>query len=414
VIVKYIYSACIVIETADCRICCDPWFTQGIYEGSWYQFPRIVEPIEAIGEIDFVYISHIHPDHYDPPFLHLLLLKNPVCRVIVGGDNQEFLIAKMRRDGFSPESISRLSIGNTEIAIFANSAHDDVNVDSALVVKTGKFTVVNMNDCSFDEEQVRRIREFCGEAPTLACLPYAGAGPYPQMYDFEIEDRRYAAAELKKQQFINLFGQYLTAFRPRFAMPFAGLYYLGGSLRSRNDARGVPDAIEVKQKFGELVLILQDGIGQVDLSTGVVANPRTEVYDTNLRDEYLSQFDCITYPYTSEPHVDVAELTKLLAVSHRNAIARIRNLPSRWICFKIRELQYLCIKCDRPGVVDVRDSVDVLMEREVISIDGRLLHGLLTRKFHWNNAEIGSHFSFFRSPETYDRRVYDLLNFLHV
>ena len=60
------------------------------------------------------------------------------------------------------------------------------------------------------------------------------------------------------------------------------------------------------------------------------------------------------------------------------------------------------------------DEVEGLKEREVISIDKRLLHGLLTKKFHWNNAEIGSHFAFYRVPASYDQRVYDFLNFLHV
>ncbi|KAA3619163.1 MAG: MBL fold metallo-hydrolase, partial [Proteobacteria bacterium] len=67
--VRYIYSACIVVETADVRVVCDPWFTDGIYDGSWFQFPRVEDPVRSIGETDFVYISHIHPDHYDPAFL---------------------------------------------------------------------------------------------------------------------------------------------------------------------------------------------------------------------------------------------------------------------------------------------------------------------------------------------------------
>ncbi len=29
--VSYIYSACIIIETEDFKILCDPWFTEGIY-----------------------------------------------------------------------------------------------------------------------------------------------------------------------------------------------------------------------------------------------------------------------------------------------------------------------------------------------------------------------------------------------
>lgn len=412
--VKYIYSACIVIETADCRICCDPWFTQGIYDGSWYQFPRVADPITAIGKVDFVYISHIHPDHYDPSFLRELLIANPDCSILVGRENQDFLRTKMRHDGFEPLSVSRHSIRQTEIGIFPNFAHGEINIDSALAVKSGNLSVVNMNDCPFDENQVVAIREFCGGDPNLACLPYAGAGPYPQMYMFKSDNELVDATERKKEQFLDLFGRYLEALRPRYALPFAGLYFLGGTLRTRNAYRGVPDSLEVKERFGDSVVVLEEEYGEIDLTTGDVVRRRTHAHDSISRDRYLSQFDSVPYPYTLSSDINVEEIIALLSDAHRKAVQRIRNLPSSWICFKIQDSKYLCVHSEQPGAVSVVDEVEGLKEREVISIDKRLLHGLLTKKFHWNNAEIGSHFGFYRVPDSYDQRVYDFLNFLHV
>ena len=72
--VKYIYSACLEVETQDLTILMDPWFTDGIYDGSWYQFPKI-DPFDYITKPDVIYISHIHPDHYDPKFLQKLFKK---------------------------------------------------------------------------------------------------------------------------------------------------------------------------------------------------------------------------------------------------------------------------------------------------------------------------------------------------
>lgn len=411
---KYIYSACVVIETPDCRICCDPWFTQGAYDGSWFQYPRLEDPITAIGRIDYVYVSHIHPDHYDVQFLKSLLLSNPDCVVIVGSENQHFLVSKMLRDGFTPVSISRLSVGETEIGIFPNFAYGEMDIDSALVVKAGNLSVVNMNDCAFDENQVKRIREFCEGNPDLACLPYAGAGPYPQMYRFENDDERTLAAAQKKDQFINLFGRYLVAFNPKIAMPFAGLYFLGGALRSRNEYRGVPDALEVKAIFGQSVLVLQEGIGEIDLVSGDVKFPRTEPHDIQQRENYLAQFDGIAFPYESTPRVGLHELVSLLERAHHSAMARIKDPPTRSICFQVFTNQFLCVQSEQPGNVLVRSSIHDLTNRELIEIDDRLLYGLLTRRFHWNNAEIGSHFEFSRTPNSYDRKVYSLLNFLHV
>ena len=39
--ITYIYSACILIEIDNFKILCDPWFTEGIYGGSWFQYPKI-------------------------------------------------------------------------------------------------------------------------------------------------------------------------------------------------------------------------------------------------------------------------------------------------------------------------------------------------------------------------------------
>lgn len=74
-IVKYIYSACLQITTSTITILTDPWFTEGAYDGAWYQFPTI-DPFEFIQEPDYIYISHIHPDHYDHLFLHTFLINS--------------------------------------------------------------------------------------------------------------------------------------------------------------------------------------------------------------------------------------------------------------------------------------------------------------------------------------------------
>ena len=66
---RYIYSACVLIETDTTKVLCDPWFTQGIYYGSWFQYPRLPKnPIEIIGKVNAIYISHVHEDHFDKIF----------------------------------------------------------------------------------------------------------------------------------------------------------------------------------------------------------------------------------------------------------------------------------------------------------------------------------------------------------
>ena len=63
--IQYLQSASVVIESEGVRILCDPWLYDGIYYGSWYHYPPLRFTPADVSDIDYIYVSHIHPDHYD-------------------------------------------------------------------------------------------------------------------------------------------------------------------------------------------------------------------------------------------------------------------------------------------------------------------------------------------------------------
>ena len=412
--VRYIYSACIVIETADVKVCCDPWFTDGIYEGSWYQYPKIQDPLIAIGKIDFVYISHIHPDHYDPIWLRKILEENPSCEIIIGAENQRHLEGKMKRDGFQPKLFHKLQVGQTELACFPNFPSYPESIDSALVVRQGTRSVVNMNDCPLDSEQIERVKMFCAGSEMVAFLPYAGAGPYPQRYLFASDAERVAEAERKQEKFLNLFTDYVKALNPRLAVPFAGLYYLGGSLRQFNASRGVPDAVSAAQRAPGVGVVLQEGIGEIDLVNFSVHNARQTEFSAEEIDLYLTAASTEPFAYERYPMADPAELFSEFAKAVESALRRTKLRVAAWLCVTLGDGTYGCVKLVDGSAVQRLSSLEQLNPREEIHLDARLLFGLLHRKNHWNNAEIGSHFEFRRVGMEYSKPLYDFLSFLHL
>ena len=57
------------IETAHGAILCDPWFSPA-YFASWYPFPANDGlDMERLGRSEYLYVSHLHLDHYDPEWL---------------------------------------------------------------------------------------------------------------------------------------------------------------------------------------------------------------------------------------------------------------------------------------------------------------------------------------------------------
>lgn len=57
------------IDTRAGSILCDPWLNPS-YFGSWFVFPdNSGLDWAALGDCDYLYISHLHKDHFDPKLL---------------------------------------------------------------------------------------------------------------------------------------------------------------------------------------------------------------------------------------------------------------------------------------------------------------------------------------------------------
>ena len=181
---RYIYSACVVVETPNVIVLSDPWFTPAEY-GSWHHYPPLPrDPVEVIGKVDLIYISHLHSDHYDPLFLRRYLKKFPDTRIIISETRHKMLEHRMLLDGFKPNVFSDETFDETRIILTVN-AYDEIEGDTGCLIIHKDLSVANMNDCGIDQKQINFIRKNCPNGhPTVALLTYAGAGPYPQTYYF--------------------------------------------------------------------------------------------------------------------------------------------------------------------------------------------------------------------------------------
>ena len=51
------------VNGSSVKILCDPWLNGEEYLGSWAMYPQYNFKPENFSDVDFIYISHIHPDH---------------------------------------------------------------------------------------------------------------------------------------------------------------------------------------------------------------------------------------------------------------------------------------------------------------------------------------------------------------
>ncbi|ASM50740.1 hypothetical protein PESP_a2826 [Pseudoalteromonas espejiana DSM 9414] len=421
--VRYIYSACIEIETKDIRILTDPWFTPGAYDGAWHQFPLIDNPLEIIKEPDVIYISHIHPDHYDPIFLHKLFDKYGKKPVIIPVFENNYLLYKARADGIEVTPIEYGLYGDTHLYVVPNIHGSASDIDSALFVSCDGVNILNLNDCIESAKHTTRLHSIisrhCSELDLLA-LGYTGAGPYPQTYyDFADPELEFKA-EQKKQQFFKRYLDYTKLFPAKNHLPFAGKYLLGGKLAKLNDFRGVADAYEVKEFDPKAIILADKGEGEIDLQTGELSKERKQCYSKEdyearklvLQEELLDYESeiCISY--------EKIKFSKLVQSSLVNALRKSENLEDYYFVFnimiddKIREK--FVINTRKSSAAILLSHSDNLIPRSEYYVDYRHFFGCLTGVYHWNNAEVASFCNVRRTPNIHRPKAQAFLNFLSI
>jgi UDP-MurNAc hydroxylase len=215
----------ILIETAEGSIVCDPWFLPA-YFGSWFVFPRNDqlgdELMARIENPTYLYISHLHGDHIDEPWLAAGHINRDTTVLIPGYPTRE-LERRIRALGFN--NIERtvdgeeLRLGSSlTVAIHVEtSITDGPGGDSAIVVSDGETRLVNQNDCrTSDLDKLR------SHGPVdLHWLQFSGAIWYPMVYDEPADlKRQMVAAKVDSQHSRAM--RYVEAIDARAVVPSAG------------------------------------------------------------------------------------------------------------------------------------------------------------------------------------------------
>lgn len=424
--VRYIYSACIVTKTPDITILHDPWFTEGIYDGSWFHFPRIARPIEAIGNVDCIYVSHIHPDHYDSTFLKSYFKVYGIKKVLIANHSPNHLAGKMRADGILPTILDGpMLVGKTEIRIIPHQTGSISDIDSAIIIKYNSnlikkiHCVVNANDIIFDDEMRDRIKKMAGDVDILLC-GYTGAGPYPQTYFDILDPNLIIEANNKKKLFLERYTKLTKIMDAKINIPFAGKYLLGGRLSELNAYRGVSDPVEVLDIDDNALILSDNGLAEINTIDLIPTGIRTKRYDENEILERINQIKLFKMDYErliSISEINQLPIKRLLYSAVRNALAKSECNEDYFFCIQLPKNQYAIINANKNSTkpcIFIESCDELPIPRSELFIDPRYLFGLLTNIYHWNNAEVGSQYNTRRFPNILNRNAQTFLNYLTV
>ncbi len=232
------------IDTKAGSILCDPWLNPA-YFASWFPFPdNSALDWDAIGDCDYLYVSHLHADHFDPKNLREHVNKDAVVLL------PDFPVPDLRRElekvGFhrffeTTDSVKhRVSgpKGDLDVMIIALRAPADGPIgDSGLVVDDGQTVCFNMNDARPVDLDV--VHADFGQVD-VHMLQYSGAIWYPMVYDMPARAKE-AFGIQKRQRQMDRCRQYIAQVGARWVIPSAGPpCFLDPELRSLNDDSGDP------------------------------------------------------------------------------------------------------------------------------------------------------------------------------
>jgi UDP-MurNAc hydroxylase len=222
-------QAGILIETAHGSIVCDPWFVPAFF-GSWFVFPRNDqlgdELHDRIRSADYLYVSHLHGDHFDETWLADERNVRRDIAVLVPGYPSRELDTRLRALGFdnlirtTDGEEHRLGGDDSELTVAIHvetSITDGPGGDSALVVSDGTSRLVNQNDCRTTD-----LAALAGHGPVdLHWLQYSGAIWYPMVYEMDDATMRHLV-DAKVESQLTRAMRYVESIDARTVVPSAG------------------------------------------------------------------------------------------------------------------------------------------------------------------------------------------------
>jgi len=443
--ITYLQSSSVLVEDDGVKILCDPWFIDGAYYGSWANYPPLNFKPEDFNNVDYIYISHVHPDHFNVPTLERM---NKDIPVLILNYLEKFLKNDIEQIGFKITELDhnkRIRLkNNLHINILAA---DNCNpelcgkflgcglmekkfgatwIDSMCVIDNNKEVLVNINDCPFDLAKLpaATVKNIYGKIEMLL-VSYSGAGPYPQCFDLP-ESEKKIAADKKQRQFLTMGESYVSLFEPKYFMPFAGGYTLAGRNYKLNDFKAVPELEEAFDFFNssskidhsKSECIILNPQGSFDITTGKVSESYRQI-DLKAKNEYVQKvLSKVKYNYENEKEPTFEELSGLISKSCQRLEARRRQIGynSETTAFvKLSEDRYIAISFNDNGYQIVsKNDIKNYDKYVIFSVDTRLLKRLFQGSpyAHWNDAEIGSHIRYIRKPNIFERGLYHCMNYL--
>jgi UDP-MurNAc hydroxylase len=206
--------ACLEVASCGRQLICDPWLVGSAYWRSWWNYPPVPSGLVETLDPDFIYLTHMHWDHFHGPTLrrlglhrHILIPKTPDRRIY----------NDLRDMGC--DRITELPHGKPfDLApgFVVTSYQFGHFPDSILMIEADGKTIMNANDCKMMGLPLSQILR---NHPDVEFVFRSHSSANARLC-FEITDKGGAHIDDQAKYSVE-FAEFVAAVGARYAIPFA-------------------------------------------------------------------------------------------------------------------------------------------------------------------------------------------------
>ena len=442
--ITHFANSFISVESKNSTIVCDPWIGKTSDNG-WFSYPikNTNQLNNKVFNADYIYISHLHCDHFD--IKTLKKFKNKNLTFLIKKFENSTLKKRLRKitnkkiieiDPFKKKKINKDFTVAIVPQIISNTSdlpdNIEYDLDTSIIIQSNlhKKIFYNNVDMPINLKILRQInnfvkREFKGKID-IFCKGLGAASDYPQCYinlDRNEERNKIINKSLKE---IKVFLKYL---KPKIFFPAGGTYTIYGKFSVLNKFIAQPNFSQIKKDLNKLNIIVPNIIGGGSIA---YSNSKYKIDQKILDKDKEFNRDFINtikkskyYYYKKNQNADLSVIDNLFTSAKKNYFRILgykKKINSKWnINFKIYknyELNKACtIDRDKSKLLTTYNLKNFNLKSKNIfnmtcHIEYQLFKSLLSGKFPWNTSLSGSTIMYERTPNKFNVDMVFSLNFL--
>lgn len=216
-LITWVNHAGYVLSYKNINLLVDPWHSGTSFNDGWKLLTNTYFPKLLKDKINYIWISHEHPDHFSPRDI-VKLNKNKNIKIIFQKTKDNRVLNFLSQKGFEVVQLNNYEEfkinHNFRVRIIKND-----QIDSLSIFEVNKKIIINTNDCVLSEKKLNIICKKTNISHSdilLTQFSYASWIGNPNQNQMRKEASNEKLKQIKSQ---------INYFKPRITIPFASYIY---------------------------------------------------------------------------------------------------------------------------------------------------------------------------------------------